>query len=78
LEFLAGFLAVFFMRSKSFLWLVLLFSTLIFLARPEGFVCVILLLAWPHLPKERNLLHYAYLTVMISILAMIVMNKAFR
>ena len=78
LEFLVGVLAIFFMRLKAFLWLTLILCITIFLARPEGFLCVMLLLAWPHLPKERNLLHYAYLTVMVLIMAMIIMNKAFR
>ena len=77
-EFIIGVLAIFFRKSKVFLWLVLAFCTLVFLARPEGFVCVMLVLVWPHLPEKKGKIHYVYLLVMILILAMIVLNKAFR
>ena len=78
IEFIIGVMAIFFRKSKVFLWLVLAFCTLVFLARPEGFVCVMLILVWPHLPEKKGKIHYAYLLVMILILAMIVLNKAFR
>ena len=54
-EFIIGVLAIFFRKSKVFLWLVLAFCTLVFLARPEGFVCVMLVLvASPSREKRQD------------------------
>ena len=78
LEFLIGIVALFRIKSQVFLWLVLAFLSAIFFIRPEGFICVMLILAWPHLPKKKGLLHYSYIIVMILIVSLIVMRNAYR
>jgi len=78
IEFLVGIFAFFKMKSQLYLWLVLFFLVLIFFVRPEGFICVMLILAWPHLPKKNSTLQYVFLSVIVSILSLIIMHNAYR
>ena len=78
IEFFVGIFAFIKMKSHMFLWLVLVFLVAIFFVRPEGFICVMLILAWPHLPKKNRALQYVFLLAIVSILSLIIMNNAYR
>ena len=78
LEFFVGIFAFIKMKSHMFLWLVLVFLVTIFFVRPEGFICVMLILAWPHLPKKNRALQHVFLLAIVSILSLIIMNNAYR